>query len=81
MSIPTRFRKRPVEVTAIQVTETNVVDVAEWCGGMAFPGAGLVIPTLEGAMRADIGDWVIRGLADEHYPCKPAIFAATYEAL
>lgn len=38
-----------------------------------------IIPTLEGDMRADIGDWIIRGVAGEFYPCKPAIFEATYE--
>jgi hypothetical protein len=38
----------------------------------------LAIDTLEGTMRADVGDWVIRGVQGEHYPCKPDIFAATY---
>ena len=37
------------------------------------------IKTLEGEMRADIGDWIIRGINGELYPCKPDIFAATYE--
>lgn len=36
--------------------------------------------TLEGVMTADVGDWVIRGVRGEHYPCKPDIFAETYEA-
>jgi hypothetical protein len=44
------------------------------------PAYGL-IPTLEGVMRADIGDWIIRGVAGEFYPCKPDIFEATYEAV
>lgn len=39
----------------------------------------LNIPTLEGTMRANIGDWIIRGVKGEVYPCKPDIFAATYE--
>ena len=39
----------------------------------------IVIPTLEGTMRADIGDWIIRGVQGEFYPCKPSIFEATYE--
>jgi hypothetical protein len=39
----------------------------------------ILIDTLEGAMRADVGDWVIRGVKGEFYPCKPAIFEATYE--
>ena len=42
------------------------------------PAYGL-IDTLEGTMRADIGDWIIRGAQGEFYPCKPDIFDATYE--
>ena len=41
---------------------------------------GLKIFTLEGEMNASIGDWIIRGVKGEFYPCKPDIFAATYEA-
>lgn len=40
---------------------------------------GLLIPTLEGLMIAAQDDWVIRGVKEELYPCKPDIFAATYE--
>ena len=44
------------------------------------PGTGeLLIATLEGVMRASIGDWIIRGVAGEFYPCKDSIFSATYE--
>ena len=39
----------------------------------------LLIPTLEGTMRADVGDWIIRGVQGEFYPCKPEIFKETYE--
>ena len=42
---------------------------------------GLKIYTLEGKMSAAIGDWIIKGVKGEHYPCKPDIFAATYEAV
>lgn len=41
--------------------------------------AYLNIRTLEGNMRADVGDWIIKGVAGEFYPCKPDIFAATYD--
>lgn len=41
----------------------------------------LDIPTLEGVMRANAGDWIITGVKGERYPCKPDIFAATYEAV
>jgi hypothetical protein len=39
----------------------------------------IAIDTLEGTMRAEVGDWIIRGVKGEHYPCKPDIFDATYE--
>ncbi len=50
-------------------------------GGIAYiPGLGVLeIPTLEGVMRANPGDWIIRGVKGEVYPCKPEIFEATYE--
>lgn len=44
------------------------------------PGDGLiVIRTLEGDMKVDLDDWIIRGVVGEFYPCKPDIFAATYD--
>jgi len=41
----------------------------------------LMIPTLEGEMEASPGDWIIKGVKGEFYPCKPDIFAETYEAV
>ena len=56
---------------------------AEGKGTVDFPGdparIGLWIPTLEGLMLGTDGDWIIRGVQGELYPCKPDIFAATYE--
>jgi hypothetical protein len=39
------------------------------------------IPTLEGVMEANVGDWIIKGVKGEFYPCKPDIFSATYDAV
>ena len=50
----------------------------KWRGGEK---PGLVIPTLEGDHLAEPGDWIIKGVKGEFYPCKPDIFAATYEAV
>lgn len=76
-----KFRKKPVVIEAWR----NVLEDAmpEWVKGAIFEvhDGALIIPTLEGDMRADIGDWVIRGVKGEVYPCKPDIFAATYEPL
>jgi hypothetical protein len=88
-----RYRKRPVSVEAVRLSASNITDVAHWCGGrvdgriveQSIYGSSyqdlryLSIPTLEGVMRADIGDYIIRGVQGEFYPCDPEIFAKTYE--
>ena len=77
-----KFRKRPVEVEAAQYSRIalEAERVAEWCGG-EMTDDGLVIHTLEGDMLADYGDWIIKGVHGEFYPCKPDIFKKTYEAV
>ena len=44
-------------------------------------GSAIEIPTLEGTMTATVGDWIIKGVAGEFYPCKPDIFEKTYESI
>lgn len=83
----TRYRKKPVVVEARQLVDDlrNHTAIATWItvnGGdvdVPFAEPCLYIETLEGRMRADIGDWIIKGVKGEFYPCKPDIFAATYE--
>jgi hypothetical protein len=86
-----RFRKRPVEVEAVQyagggnMQPRGGVPVWLWDAlenGTAFFTNGadpLQIKTLEGVMTVAPGDWIIRGVNGEIYPCKPDIFTATYE--
>jgi hypothetical protein len=80
------YRKKPVVITAIQLGDTkeSLAAVMRFTadGGVrvALDEGAVIIPTLEGKHRADIGDWIIRGVAGEFYPCKPDIFAATYES-
>jgi hypothetical protein len=78
-----RFRKKPVEVEAMQFVEYSGEKIATWCGGMFADhftdGPCVSIRTLEGVMRAVPGDWIIKGVKGEFYPCKPDIFDATYE--
>jgi hypothetical protein len=87
MSTPARYRKKPVVIEAIQWTGENFAEVVAFLGddfGGAQRGPGfdqIEIITLEGGITASLGDWVIRGVKGEHYPCKPDIFAATYEAV
>lgn len=87
---PTRFRKRPVEIEAVQLTHENLTDVFMWLGRQAtmilrsYNGRkrpGLAISTLEGVMKASPGDWIIKGVAGEFYPCRDDIFRKTYEAV
>lgn len=74
------FRKKPVVIEAAQWTGGNAVSLLDWIGDAAKQeGAVLVIHTLEGDHEASLGDWIIKGVKGEFYPCKPDIFAATYE--
>lgn len=79
-----RYRKKPVVIEARQLTAKNVIDLLVWvqtgtkCHWDDDP-VELQIKTLEGTMVANEGDWIIRGIDGEFYPCKPDIFAATYE--
>lgn len=86
-----QYWKKPVVIEAVQFNNDAAsyavlqwvnegqrrvgLDLASWVNGH------MIIPTLEGDHCADPGDWIIRGVKGEHYPCKPDIFAATYEAV
>lgn len=92
-----KFRKKPVEIEAVQLNWKNWNAVCELASGKElvaeysdeFSGtcgeAGQYIqcriPTLEGVMLAKHGDWIIKGVNGEIYPCKPDIFAKTYEQI
>lgn len=86
-----QFRKRPVVIEAMHYSGSNGLTIQGWSNGACIPspvlepspenasGAYLQILTLEGTMIASPGDWIIRGIRGEFYPCKPDIFDATYE--
>jgi hypothetical protein len=75
------FRKKPVVIEARQFAEVrDGSPICEWCGGTNEVSPSVIqIQTLEGEMLASLGDWIIKGVKGEFYPCKPDIFAATYE--
>ncbi|MFE7799047.1 hypothetical protein [Nocardia sp. NPDC057440] len=89
------YRKKPVEIQAMQFTEETARALIEWAEipeSHVFPAGEdlatgapvdgyVVIATLEGDMRANLGDWVIRGIKGEFYPCRDDIFRATYDAV
>ena len=81
-----RFRKKPVVIEAVRYLPGETCqDVADFMGvdhdeRDCFDDAEWAIETLEGLIFAQPGDWIIRGIQGEFYPCKPDIFDATYEA-
>lgn len=75
-----KYRKKPVIIDAIQWHGDNIGEV-QWfykTDGILI-GDQIIIDTLEGTMKANIGDWIIKGVNGEYYPCKPDIFEKTYE--
>ncbi len=86
-----KFRKKPVVIEAMKIPPSNDTDMVAWGRFAAWLSGhsrdwvvtghddGIDLPTLEGLMHGKPGDWVIVGVAGEVYPCKPDIFAATYE--
>jgi hypothetical protein len=81
------YRKKPVVIEAVQWRNRPIVcppgpawfAEAEEKGVVRLHGDEISIKTSEGTMTAKVGDWIIRGVKGELYPCKPDIFAKTYE--
>lgn len=85
-----KFRKKPVVIEAIQWDGNNAGEILFWVGQhhdasseakLAYINEAdeLKIRTLEGEYLASIGDFIIKGVKNEFYPCKPDIFEATYD--
>ena len=84
-----KYRKKPVVIDAVQFTGHNQKEIIDFTDGAARRVAmsmtvhtAMTIPTLEGNMRADVGDYIIKEPFDKQrgfYPCKPDIFEMTYE--
>jgi hypothetical protein len=79
-----KFTKKQVTIDAIQFTKENWEDIVNFTNGTAHSFADgantCIIPTLEGEHIATEGDWIIKGIKGEFYPCKPDIFELTYDA-
>ena len=89
-----KYRKKPVVVEAIQWTGKNLQELknfvgdsleydvmdAAWEVGKGPVIVNVRIQTLEGIHHASVGDFIIKGIRGEFYPCKPDIFAKTYES-
>ena len=85
-----KYRKKPVVIDAVQLTMANRQAISTIIAAAGYnvrhaskppmrAVTGIVIETLEGDMIADFGDWIIKGVQGEFYPCKPDIFEKTYE--
>jgi hypothetical protein len=77
-----KYRKKPVVIEAMQWTGKNFDSLTLFCNKIKsayIPTGELTIETLEGNMTASVGDYIIKGVKGEFYPCKPDIFEATYE--
>lgn len=80
-----QYKKRPIPIKAVQWEgEENLDEVLKFCEGCAewkMTLNFLLVHTLEGTMRADIGDYIVKGVDGEFYPCKASIFEKTYEEI
>ena len=78
-----KYRKKPVVIEAVQWTGENHAEMCEFIDPEVLeikPKEGVVIRTLEGEHHASPGDYIIKGVNGEFYPCKPGIFVKTYES-
>jgi hypothetical protein len=79
-----QYRKKPVVIEAFQWGTDELPDWARdalRANKLVGTSTNFQIETLEGTMVGDVGDWVVKGVQNELYPCKPDIFEATYEAV
>lgn len=85
-----KYRKKPVEIEAVQFTRDNWAEIVSFTNGAARDitierrpngKCTCIIPTLEGDHIANENDYIIKGVNGEFYPCKPDIFSKTYEAV
>ena len=82
-----QYTKKPVAIEAIQLTDDNHSQIIQWLSSYnvesytlkSIDPSELYIETLEGVMKANIGDYIIKGVKDEFYPCREDIFKMTYD--
>jgi len=85
-----KYRKKPIIIEAWEWNGRTLADAKNFCERLSLPKwgvgirngeTGLIIPTLEGDHLAKQGDYIIKGIAGEFYPCKEEIFHQTYEQI
>lgn len=78
-----KYRKKPVIIEAIHFNGSNYNEIKLFSVGKFYINNAyeFVVDTLEGQMKADVGDYIIKGVNGEFYPCNPDIFKKTYEEI
>lgn len=78
-----KYKTKPCEIEAIQWTGKNIIELLDWGQGKILWNDvdDLFIDTLEGRMKGNINDYIIKGLRGEFYPCKPDVFEKKYEKI
>lgn len=77
-----RYVKKPIVIEAKQFFGNNTQEIIDWVDKQYLPcgdDTEILITTMEGIMRANVGDYIIKGINGEFYPCKPDIFIKTYD--
>ena len=77
-----KFRTKPCEIEAVQWTGQNIKEIMQFTldtDNVRIEDGELVVSTLEGDMKASVGEDIIKGLRGEYYPCKPDVFCKKYE--
>jgi len=79
-----RYTKKPITIDAVQWTGNNKTEIVKFCTDCYLTYKTDSIPTLsiktlEGSMTASVGDYIIKGISNEFYPCKESIFLLTYD--
>lgn len=78
-----KYVKKPIVIEAVQYNGNNVQEILNFCGGTVVVGMlnEITIKTLEGPLHVSDGDFIIKGVEGEFYPCKPDIFEKTYDVV
>ena len=81
---PKQYFKKPVAIEAIQLTDDNHSQIIQWLSSYnvesyTLNSSEFYVKTLEGDMKANIGDYIIKGVKNEFYPCREDIFKMTYD--
>lgn len=81
--MPKFYKKKPVVIQALEYTGENLKEILNFCDRCFFKNGSkkLIIVTLEGDITVSKGDYVIKGITNKFYPCKPDIFKLTYETV